>query len=72
MDATFLIEAFRKMGEHPIRIKFMFNKYTEVKKNYAFIEFHNAESVIRKLNGKIIPNTHPVSQSFIFNLPVHI
>lgn len=70
MDAPFIIEAFKQMGEHPIRIKFMFNKYTEVKKNYAFIEFYNTESVIKKLNGKIIPNTNPVSHTLILILSV--
>lgn len=65
MDKNFLMEAFHKMGEYPININLIFDKYKRRPVGYAFIEFHDPTSVIQKLDGLIIPDSNPVSYIII-------
>ncbi|XP_018322900.1 tRNA selenocysteine 1-associated protein 1 [Agrilus planipennis] len=63
MTETFIISAFRKMGENPLNVKVMRNKFTGEPAGYCFVHFANDEEAIdamHKLNGKIIPGTNPV------------
>lgn len=64
MTESFIINSFQRMGDKPINVKIMRNKYTGEPGGYCFVHFHSddeAASVLHKLNGKIIPNTNPVS-----------
>ncbi|XP_008195447.1 tRNA selenocysteine 1-associated protein 1 isoform X3 [Tribolium castaneum] len=63
MTETFIISAFRKMGENPLNVKVMRNKFTGEAAGYCFVHFANDEEAIdamHKLNGKPIPGTTPV------------
>ena len=63
MNETFILNAFRKMGEKPISVKIMRNKVTGEAAGYCFVHFTNdteALDVMHKLNGKPIPGTNPV------------
>lgn len=59
MDKDFIINAFKKMGEHPLNVKLMRDKYTN-EIGYAFVTFCDSTSVIQKLDGLFIPDTNPV------------
>ncbi|CAG9863772.1 unnamed protein product [Phyllotreta striolata] len=62
MTETFILTAFRKMGENPLSVKIMRNKFTGEPAGYCFVHFQNDEEAIdamHKLNGKPIPNTAP-------------
>lgn len=67
MDKDFIINAFKKMGEHPISVKLMRDKYTN-EIGYAFVNFYDPTSVIQKLDGLFIPDTYPVSHRLKFIL----
>ncbi|CAH1365433.1 hypothetical protein MTP99_001696 [Tenebrio molitor] len=63
MTETFIISAFRKMGENPLNVKVMRNKFTGEAAGYCFVHFATDEEAIdamHKLNGKPIPGTSPV------------
>ncbi|KAF5297925.1 hypothetical protein FQA39_LY11910 [Lamprigera yunnana] len=63
MTETFIITAFRKMGENPLNVKVMRNKFTGEPAGYCFVHFANDEEAIdamHKLNGKPITGTNPV------------
>ncbi|KAK9880452.1 hypothetical protein WA026_011698 [Henosepilachna vigintioctopunctata] len=63
MTETFILSAFRKMGESPLNVKVMRNKFTGEPAGYCFVHFANDEEAIdamHKLNGKPIPSTSPV------------
>lgn len=63
MTETFILTAFRKMGENPLSCKVMRNKFTGEPAGYCFVHFANDEEAIdamHKLNGKPIPGTTPV------------
>ena len=65
MDEGFLQSSLEQMGEHNVvSIKVMKNKFTGEPASYGFINFDNdnhALTAMHKLNGKVIPNTNPVS-----------
>ena len=65
MDEAFLKSALQQVGEYNvISIKVMKNKFTNEPASYGFINFDNdnhALTAMHKLNGKIVPNTNPVS-----------
>ena len=65
MDESFLKSSLEQMGEHNVvSIKVMKNKFTGEPASYGFINFDNdnhALIAMHKLNGKVIPNTNPVS-----------
>lgn len=63
MSENFILAAFRKLGEDPIGVKLMRNKYTGDAAGYCFVSFKNDEAAMdamHKLNGKPIPGTNPV------------
>lgn len=63
MTETFILTAFRKMGENPLNVKVMRNKITGEPAGYCFVHFQNDEEAIdamHKLNGKTIPGTSPI------------
>ncbi|XP_074034236.1 tRNA Selenocysteine associated protein [Leptinotarsa decemlineata] len=63
MTETFILTAFRKMGENPMSVKVMRNKFTGEPAGYAFVHFANDEEAIdamHKLNSKPIPGTSPM------------
>lgn len=63
MTENFILNAFRKMGEDPISVKLMRNKYTGEAAGYCFVSFKADEAAMdamHKLNGKPIPGTNPV------------
>ncbi|XP_056630739.1 tRNA selenocysteine 1-associated protein 1 [Diorhabda sublineata] len=63
MTETFILTAFRKMGENPISVKIMRSKFTGEPAGYCFVHFANDEEAIdamHKLNSKPIPNTNPM------------
>ncbi|KAL3285958.1 hypothetical protein HHI36_000473 [Cryptolaemus montrouzieri] len=63
MTETFILSSFRKMGESPLNVKVMRNKFTGEPAGYCFVHFANDEEAIdamHKLNGKPIPGTSPV------------
>lgn len=70
MDKKFILEAFHKMGEYPISINVVFDKYRRRSVGYAFIEFNDPTSIIQKLDGLIIPNSDPVSYKIIYILNI--
>ncbi|XP_065167694.1 tRNA selenocysteine 1-associated protein 1-like [Atheta coriaria] len=62
MTETFIINSFRKMGENPLNVKVMRNKFTGEPAGYCFVHFAtDAEAIdaMHKLNGKPIPGTTP-------------
>lgn len=62
MTETFIINSFRKMGENPLNVKVMRNKFTGEPAGYCFVHFATDEEAIdamHKLNGKAIPSTSP-------------
>ena len=61
MTESFLMNAFKKMGESPLAIKIMKNKITGDLAGYCFVHFatdEEAKTVLHKLNGKMIPGTN--------------
>lgn len=63
MTETYILAAFRKMGENPLSVKVMRNKFTGEPAGYCFVHFANDEEAIdamHKLNSKPIPGTNPV------------
>ncbi|KAK4883779.1 hypothetical protein RN001_000050 [Aquatica leii] len=63
MTETFITTAFRKMGENPLNVKVMRNKFTGEPAGYCFVHFATDEEAIdamHKLNGKPISGTNPV------------
>lgn len=65
MDEDFIRTSLAMMGEENIlSIKVIKNKFTGEPASYGFINFDNdpaALMAMHKLNGKIMPNTNPVS-----------
>uniref|UniRef100_A0A1A9X4C5 tRNA selenocysteine-associated protein 1 n=1 Tax=Glossina brevipalpis TaxID=37001 RepID=A0A1A9X4C5_9MUSC len=63
MTENFIIAAFRNMGENPITVRLMRNKYTGEPAGYCFVNFatdEQATDAMHKLNGKPIPGTNPI------------
>ncbi|XP_058816369.1 tRNA selenocysteine 1-associated protein 1-like, partial [Topomyia yanbarensis] len=63
MTESFILAAFRKLGEDPQTVKLMRNKYTGEPAGYCFVSFKTDEAAIdamHKLNGKPIPGTNPL------------
>ncbi|XP_047520229.1 tRNA selenocysteine 1-associated protein 1 [Pieris napi] len=63
MTESFILAAFHRMGQHPLAVKVMRNKFTGEPAGYAFVHFQTDEEAIdtmHKLNGKPIPGTFPV------------
>ncbi|XP_019865111.1 tRNA selenocysteine 1-associated protein 1 [Aethina tumida] len=63
MTETFIITAFRKMGENPLNVKVMRNKFTGEPAGYCFVHFATDEEALdamHKLNSKPIPGTSPI------------
>lgn len=63
MDESFIIAAFQRMGENPVTVKLMKNKYSGDAAGYCFVSFDTddiAINAMHKLNGKPIPGTNPV------------
>lgn len=55
--------AFHRMGQRPLAVKVMRNKFTGEPAGYAFVHFQTDEESVdamHKLNGKPIPGTFPV------------
>ena len=65
MTEEFLMQGLKMMGEeNVVSIKVIKNKFTGEPASYGFINFDSdphALMAMHKLNGKIIPNTQPVS-----------
>ena len=64
MNETFVKTAFQKLGEEPQSVKIMRNKFSGEPAGYCFVHFITDEAALNamhKLNGKIIPNSNPVS-----------
>uniref|UniRef100_A0A1B6DME5 tRNA selenocysteine-associated protein 1 n=1 Tax=Clastoptera arizonana TaxID=38151 RepID=A0A1B6DME5_9HEMI len=62
MTESFIVTAFQRLGEKPLNIKVMRNRYTGEPAGYCFVHFQTDEEAINamhKLNGKQIPNTSP-------------
>ncbi|CAG9564083.1 unnamed protein product [Danaus chrysippus] len=63
MTESFILAAFHRMGQRPLAVKVMRNKFTGEPAGYAFVHFQTDEEAIdtmHKLNGKPIPGTFPV------------
>ncbi|KAJ8976625.1 hypothetical protein NQ317_009717 [Molorchus minor] len=63
MTESFILTAFRKMGENPLNVKVMRNKFTGEQAGYCFVHFATDEEAIdamHKLNSKPIPGTQPL------------
>ncbi|CAG9826499.1 unnamed protein product [Diabrotica balteata] len=62
MTETFILNAFRKMGENPVSVRIIRKKLTGESAGYCFVHFASDEEAMdamHKLNSKPIPNTHP-------------
>ncbi|CAB0014855.1 unnamed protein product [Nesidiocoris tenuis] len=62
MTESFILASFERMGEKPLNVKVMRNKFTGEPAGYCFVHFENDDEAIdamHKLNGKVIPNTNP-------------
>jgi RNA recognition motif-containing protein len=67
MTETFVKNAFEKLGEAPMGVKIMRNKFTGEPAGYCFVHFKTDEialDAMHKLNGKVIPASNPVG-SFV-------
>uniref|UniRef100_T1GQC1 tRNA selenocysteine-associated protein 1 n=1 Tax=Megaselia scalaris TaxID=36166 RepID=T1GQC1_MEGSC len=65
MTEMFIMEAFRKMGEKPLTVRIMKNKYSGENAGYCFVNFLTDDAALdamHKLNGKPIPGTSPVAR----------
>ncbi|CRL06805.1 CLUMA_CG019605, isoform A [Clunio marinus] len=63
MTENFILAAFRKMGEDPLTVKLMKNKFSGEPAGYCFVSFvtdEAAQLAMHKLNGKPIPGTNPI------------
>ncbi|XP_070499297.1 tRNA selenocysteine 1-associated protein 1-like [Chironomus tepperi] len=63
MNESFILAAFRKMGEDPLTVKLMKNKFSGEAAGYCFVSFLTDEAAVNamhKLNGKPIPGTNPI------------
>ncbi|XP_028028550.1 tRNA selenocysteine 1-associated protein 1 [Bombyx mandarina] len=63
MTESFIMAAFNRLGQRPLAVKVMRNKFTGEPAGYAFVHFQTDEEAIdamHKLNGKPIPGTFPV------------
>lgn len=63
MTESFILAAFRKMGEDPMNVRLMRNKYSGEPAGYCFVSFKAEEAAMdamHKLNGKPIPGTNPI------------
>lgn len=63
MTESFIMAAFNRMGQRPLAVKVMRNKFTGEPAGYAFVHFQTDDEAIdamHKLNGKPIPGTFPV------------
>jgi len=63
MTSSFIKNAFFQMGERPLEVKMMFNKFDGMPANYCFVEFSDvqtAKEVVLRLNGKMIPGSNPM------------
>ncbi|XP_013137287.1 PREDICTED: tRNA selenocysteine 1-associated protein 1 [Papilio polytes] len=63
MTESFIMAAFHRMGQRPLAVKVMRNKFSGEPAGYAFVHFQTDEEAIdamHKLNGKPIPGTFPV------------
>ncbi|KAM3963228.1 tRNA selenocysteine 1-associated protein 1-like [Aphomia sociella] len=63
MTESFIMAAFHRMGQRPLTVKVMRNKFTGEPAGYAFVHFQTDEEAIdamHKLNGKPIQGTFPV------------
>ncbi|XP_049877366.1 tRNA selenocysteine 1-associated protein 1 [Pectinophora gossypiella] len=63
MTESFIMAAFHRLGQRPLAVKVMRNKFTGEPAGYAFVHFQTDEEAIdsmHKLNGKPIPGTFPV------------
>lgn len=63
MTENFILAAFRKMGEDPLTVKLMKNKFSGEAAGYCFVSFvtdEAAQLAMHKLNGKPIPSTNPI------------
>jgi len=63
MTETFVKNAFEKLGEAPMGVKIMRNKFTGEPAGYCFVHFKTDEialDAMHKLNGKVIPGSNPV------------
>ncbi|CAG9764500.1 unnamed protein product [Ceutorhynchus assimilis] len=63
MTESFILNSFRKMGEAPLNVKVMRNKFTGEPAGYCFVHFATDEEAIdamHKLNSKPIPGTTPI------------
>ena len=70
MTEDFLRNSMSLMGEEDslVLVKRIRNKYTSALATYGFITFESdaaALMAMHKLNGKIIPNSQPVRNSYI-------
>ena len=73
MTESFILSAFHRMGESPISIKVMRNKYSGEPAGYCFVHFQTDEEAVNalhKLSGKMIPNTQPVSQCLFLSINI--
>lgn len=70
MDEEFLTKGLALMGETGVlSIKVIKNKFTGEPASYGFVNFDSdpaALMAMHKLNGKIIPNSQPVSRPVLF------
>lgn len=58
------MEAFRRMGEPATGVIHKKNKFTGDPAGYCFVQFPTDEmalNAMHKLNGKVVPQTNPVS-----------
>lgn len=65
MTENFILTAFQRMGENPRSVKIMRNRITGELMGYCFVHFGDDDEAIKamhKVNGKIIPETNPVSK----------
>lgn len=64
MNEAFIMEAFRRMGESATGVIHKKNKFTGDPAGYCFVQFPTDEmalNAMHKLNGKVVPQTNPVS-----------
>lgn len=67
MNEAFIMEAFRRMGESATGVIHKKNKFTGDPAGYCFVQFPTDEmalNAMHKLNGKVVPQTNPVSNLY--------
>jgi RNA recognition motif-containing protein len=50
MTESFILAAFRKMGEDPMTVKLMKNKFTGEAAGYCFVSFVTDESAVNAMH----------------------